>query len=692
MTQAFDQPVLNHKAIEESLIIHLDDLDNIVTTAVSGDYPPTGHAYVRDATNALPLAERLQPDNPYLQGINLLLRANSIIGAIEHTIQYKKAGDPDNIIYDESIARLNELLQTLAGKLLKDPDKKKNFNELEKDIFTDILPLLNRAGLSKGLATPKDYANLLDHYRGLASLLAPAKAYVTKLNHTVGGMTVQHIETAHPITKKTDVQKAQIASLKNTADNADVNFHTGNLMAFRQASAAFADLLAHDDTCLPAQARRNIGVTVKNGFVVHNEIIFPGNEHVEFWGMRTATMSYIGDGETDEARIVTYAQENLKQLREAAQSIAKRNDMQITMLLTDHFWNQQDQMIRVTKAAGESDNVPVSVLSTNWFGTFDPLDLHPKAVQLALHVDQGLPNISSEAANRATRMGKVGDFIVAIGANPKIPDMIMMVCCASGQDRTGTAMEVAVMKWIDQEYKTKSLTDVNYTTAPGEIEKMRALGGHNSMLATLVAPGSAGLKSDSTPDKYFSELTTRYTYRATADTNKNPLIDKKRVIGLLPPASGQGLINPAILKSHYEYNSNQIMSATSEREIKAALASWAEIAIAYQTGKEASAGTMAHIGRWMSKGTSPEEGIAIREMVLEAARALKENATSAENFSLTKILKDIRLCITELKNEVPDMKQRGTVFEELNVLVNQASQQLEAIKNNPQQESALRAK
>jgi hypothetical protein len=240
MAQAFNQSVMDHKAIEESLIIHLDDLDNIVTTIEAGDYPPTGHAYVRDATNALPLAERLPPDYSYLQGVNLLLRANSIIGAIEHTVRYKKESDPDNVIYDETLVQLNGLLKTLASKLLNDPDKKKNFGELEKEIFTDILPLLNRAGLSQGLATPKDYANLLDHYRGLASTLAPAKAYITKLNHTVGGMTVQHIETAHPITKKTDVQKAQIAGMKNTAENADTNFHSGNLMAFRQASAAFA--------------------------------------------------------------------------------------------------------------------------------------------------------------------------------------------------------------------------------------------------------------------------------------------------------------------------------------------------------------------------------------------------------------------------------------------------------------------
>jgi hypothetical protein len=682
LNQELNKPTFDYKTIEESLIIHLDDLDNIATRVENDPIKyPTGVAYVRDATNALPLTQRLPPDHPHLQSVNLLLRTLNIASSIEHVIKTKAAKDPQNILYDESIVKIHGLLTGLAEKLLKDPDQGKKFKDLEKDFFTELLPILNRVGLSNGLANPEDYTNLLDHYRSLASVMAPAKSQVTLLNHKVGDAIVQHIETAHPITKKTAIQKEQIARMALIGSTNEKNFHTENSLAFQEASAAFADKLAMDDRNLPAQARRYIAPTLKNGFVVHNEIIFPDNKKSEFWALRSGTLSYIGNGETDESCIL-YANENIQQLKTAAQEIAHKDDVHIATFVTDHFWNQQDQMVRITKAAAKLQNISASVLSTNWFGTFYPLDLHEKVVALAKATNQVLPDIRAEPRNRATRMGKVGDFINVIGANPAAPTSIVATSCASGQDRTSTGLEVAVTKWTEYEYLKRSINDANYRLGRGDVEKLRAVGCHNAMLATLTAPGSAGLKSDSIPDKYFSELTTKYFYRATSDTNKNPEIDYKKVITLLPPVTPKSGVSKTVLTQIQQYNSRIITQATSSPEIINAIAAWAEAAINYQTNKPTS--TLASVGRWLSKGTREEEGTAIREMVTEAARALTRSAKN--NTSLSKVLADINTCINEFKEEVPEEIKRGMVFEQLDLIATLARQQLSEIKSDDVQQ------
>jgi hypothetical protein len=667
-----------YNAIEQALRIHLDALDNIVTEYVQEPDAgadavyqyPTRCAYVRDATNAIPLDQRFPPDHKDLLAINAFMRGLNVVKAIAYTINKTESLQRQQAQAQQALQNTLQHYYEQVFNTAPDRETKKYFADLEATFHTELLKILTSLELTQGIAHPDDFIGLLEHYRNCASLLKPASSFVTKHKHTTALGDIVYIDSAHPITKKTPVQLEQIALMSTlTTAGTPTNFHSITARAIQQVSIVFAPLLMRDNTALGAQTRSTTAPTAKNAFVVHIQILFPDGTTTDMFALRSASLAYIGNGETN-ASCVNYAAENFKQLMAAAHEMTGRINMHLTLLLTNHFINKQSTMVAISRTAAEDNDVSLSVLPINLLGVSHPLEIAPEVQALANRIGVTLPSLTSDwmnLFNKRLRTENVASLIKMISTDP-LALAIPIITCASGQDRTGTIVEILTILWTVDE-----LTKQGITVSAAQVAEARAVGAHN---ATHTVPGSAGLKSDSIPG-YFSDLITKFYYRATAETNKHPKIDHAgvtKILGKTQPFTKEQLM------VNFDENCQKISQASDLNNMRDALSQWANAVLHYQNQKtdEGILGYIYGVFRYFGKGTTTEQGLQIRECIVQIAQAFANNK-NLDEASFSVLMGQIDVQIKDVTKEYTP-EQRGSVFADIEKIMALTTKKLQQIQ------------
>src|SRR5579883_234408 len=369
--------------LEENTFKAIDQLDGVVTTVEESKDYPTGVAYVRDARKALPLKDRLPPDDPKIESQNMFLRALGGARGIDHVLSTRaEKGDPIAI---KSREQIKNYLVALNGEIheamkpSKKNTKEKMLEKLKKahaKFNASLIGVLHENGLDKGLKVKKfsklrrnpleQYEKLLLHYRDLSKTIERAKSVVTIVYDAAHKAT--HTDIAHPVTVKTKKQKERIAVMKQVTDKPDKkgNFHTVQANAFQVANAAFADLIADDQRALPAQSRKNIAPTAKNAYLSCYRIEINGKTE-EFWYLRSGSMVYVGKGKFSDDVLKEDTHEIVEQLRLAAATVGK-TELNFNMLATNSSLEGQATMLRVSAKVFEEMKYDHVHAPTNWMG------------------------------------------------------------------------------------------------------------------------------------------------------------------------------------------------------------------------------------------------------------------------------------------------------------------------------------
>lgn len=655
------------------LIIVGNDILEGVTSHIEKDSSryPTGIAIVRDATETAS-APKLPPDHPLIEANNMLLRTLSTMRGIDWVLEQKK--NASNLLTEIQLA-LRKNLQIHVDQVLQfenavmnglPPDK--SIRELETSFNQVLKQTLIVAELNGGINSDEDYKKLLLHYRNLASTLDPAKSVITKQKYG----NIVHTEIAHPITQKTPEQLQQLQHM-HSAEIAGENFHSVQKHALRIANACFYERIIRDDTRLPAQTRKTIGPTLKNGYIVCSDFDLDRDFVIAtpLWTCRCATPVYVGKGADDDKR-TDFAIENLRQLqahvarhkhshKDTRELSSESIKLHLTVLLTHSPGESQNIMIRCAKKAKDklnsqqAETVFWSNVPTNAEGLIRALEISHRITELASEQGLDVPSCWTNITDKAERIRKAAQ-IITIAASSK--DEISLIICASGQDRTGTAQEATTEFWLQRELKMNGI-DMSLS----EIQHSRALGFHNAFIATLAAPGSPGMKLDSKPGDFFSEDDIPHFYRKSADTNKLPPLD------ILPSAAelqAQDKLDAAYQGALYQINFGD------PNDILKVIEAWREKAIAYQLSKDIpitglfsfikAAGQ--EVGRTASKGSKAIPRLKVNDLLMTLESCIQEH-------NLTQMYAEIG----QIKEQYP-AKARGTVINQLAELLYITQQRL----------------
>lgn len=544
----------NYRELEWLILLKSDSLEGVTSHIELSTKYPTGIALVREPIGTISDKQLLSTDHPLIESNNMLLRTLSTMRAIDWVLT--KTGKV--ALQDDLQQKLFHLIEEIKQFQLNIAQGKTPFNQIEsieKRFNLFLKHTLIDASLAEGLRTQHDFEMMLTHYRNLASSLDPAKSIVTIQQYG----NINHRESAHPITKKTAAQIKQLAVMSSLS-TASENFHSTQVSAMQIANYYFHELIAKDDRRLPAGSRSTIGPTVKNGYVIHNELYTPSSTITEFWATRGGTLAYIGAGESSEQRD-DFATANLQQLQEHIARVRHKKEvsagvqLHLVVLLTNCPIESQSTMITHSYHAKERMNarqrtVYWTNVALNDLGLIYPLEIS------SLIKDP--PSRCPDIGNKAKRLKKAAQIICTAAQYLAVTSYIS---CASGQDRTGTACEAATQQWLETNLHSYGIT-------LNEIQQARALACHNAILAGLATPGSPGMKIQSITSKAFPRYMSDRFYRHSADTgadtnNATPLADDEDV-----------------LTQTYE----EVIAAShgTLEDMICALTTWAEIALTYQ--------------------------------------------------------------------------------------------------------------
>lgn len=457
--------------------------------------------WVRDATQAISLKDRIPHDHPALEANQALLRCLSRLKPIDYAIGNKKELDAHTMqsIRNNIKRRYADFAQNILllaeNNDITEEKKRKQTMELEQSFNTFLVECLHQANLTWGCETEAEAEKLLFHYRNLSSVLEPSRTLITLTYDKVARIFQR--ETQYPVTRKTALQKAEMARLKEVVVyplKTEKNSHTSLPPAMQEANSIFADLIARDDRALPAQTRKTHLVGSKNAFVVKNELIpvqvLPEDTsslHAQpenvLWLGRMGSPVFVGKGEKETAR-QTHTRENLEQMRITAQEKMGRKSLKLhltTLNTVTPLENQATIVSHLYQATRENQTTEddISYAPTNPDGTFRRLDV-------SRHLPQDRVGEISPL-QKATRLASVSHIMLA-ARNQK--DTFSLVNCASGQDRTGTAVEKTTQDWMKQRYQA-------FGKDTGNIDHMRAEGGNAAEITTHHVHGSPGMKIES---------------------------------------------------------------------------------------------------------------------------------------------------------------------------------------------------
>jgi hypothetical protein len=733
---------LNYSKLETTILIYLDHLDGVKTsleTDKSKSKYPTGVGYVRDCTAAKKLEDRLSPDDPIIIGNNLLLRALGAARGIDHVL-IRKYDTEHYDAYQNARMKLQLYVRDLIFEVAANSKDMDNeiLNAMHRNFNLKLSELLHETNLNNDLETPQQHAKLIGHYRDLSSVLDPAKTMVTIRQEKIDDIDITFTETSYPITVKTAEQKKQLAVMTNIKfvptnnglthseeEHEDINseeeheqamlaeekksapeteeategrnYHAAKPVAFQIVDEAFVGLIQKDDRRLPAQTRYTIAPTVKNGYVVHNEIevkkagvLTLGKS--DNWSLRAATMGYIGAGETHSGA-VAYAKENIQQLMQAAKRYIpeKINKFNYAMLLTDTSWGKQDKMIKITRdaikaLADEKHAIQYSYLPTNILGTPQSISYSDFVIESAKKQSVTPPSTSSDLIDKKARIEKVGQVVNILNNSGEV---INISACASGQDRTGSVQEVAAILWESQEIEkhlkkhhaaTSDKPFAALASLQQRIMMSRAAGLNNAILGTLSTPGSTGMKTDSRPDNYFPEIINKYFYRKTAKTNKAPPIDKAQVEKLYIPN-----ITKVELQQTYGTSLKTITESNDPKIVLNALTKWAETALRYQQLKEPKglrdkiSDTIAKSVRFGLFGDSEKEKArSMRNIATEMVAFLRDQKVLTKPGDIYQMISSLNKWRDDHNEKYPKNVKPGTVIRHLFELSHAAAIQLGA--------------
>ncbi|KTD65132.1 hypothetical protein [Legionella shakespearei] len=495
--------------------------------------------WVRNATRAVPLAERMSHEAPVIEANNALMRCLARLRPIDYAIG-KKHHENNPALEAEVRDKLKAQFAETATLILHTAQSGKSdeqileeIKKLEKKFNTALIQGLHDANLSAGCESVEDAEKLLFHYRNLSSLLDPARTMVT-LTYDEEAKVLQR-ETQYPVTKKSERQKLECDALRMLQPHPfkeEKNGHNVRNLASQQADSLFADLMVQDDRALPAQARKTHLTGTKNAFIVKNELIpveslpdearltdYQASTDNTLWLARTGVPVYVGSGE-DKESIQLHTTENLQQIRRAAQERMGRAELYLHVTCLNTYTpleNQKsmiDHLYEATRGQ-ESGGDEISYVPTNHDGTFRAMDVAPHLV-----FAEGSEPSYSLPLQKADRLAQVTKVVLAAAQDEAT---VSIVQCASGQDRTGTAVEKATQVWMQSRYAALGRNAAN-------IETMRALGGNAAEIATHLVPGSPGMKKESMANNFFgdesafSKTASEQFYLSSAETNKkNPV-------------------------------------------------------------------------------------------------------------------------------------------------------------------------
>ncbi|GGI80375.1 hypothetical protein [Legionella impletisoli] len=490
--------------------------------------------WVRDATESIPLSQRISHTAPVIEANNTLLRCLSRLRPIDYVLSQKYSGDKPGLRKDikNQFAQLVQDILTEVNLDKSEHAKQRKFKKLEKEFDTFLIRKLHEANLTEGCETEKDCKKLLSHYRILSSLLIPARPLIT-LTYDAQNKVFQR-ETQYPVTEKTEKQKKALQTafdLNPYPVDTDKTAQTVQALATQKANAFFAELMTQDDRALPAQSRKIHLVGARNAFIVKNELFFGvERDHLEdaqqleafkedtLWMARTGVPVYVGKGETAE-RIQEHTRENLKQIRQAAlkrmPETPEALKLHLTTLNTNMRHENQHIMIphlyQATRDNPENED-DLSYIPVNLLGTFSWLDLAPS---LAFESDEHRPTGIAPLAKATRAQSAVEVMLKACDS----PNTLNVVHCASGQDRTGTVVEKTTQIWMAKRYQEQEPA-----LDPNSIQSMRAEGGNAAEIASHHISGSPGMKTVSKSGDTFTDEASAQFYRKSADLNlSNPV-------------------------------------------------------------------------------------------------------------------------------------------------------------------------
>lgn len=538
----FQDPELSYEAMSD-LLRETNDAQFGIVSTLNKD-----NEWVRDATRSIPLANRMPHDAPIIEANNVLLRCLSRLRPIDYALRKKLGSDAERTT-QELKSKFGVISQNILeigqDNALSDKDKLQKIKELEREFNVFLVEKLHEADLTAGCNNEADAEKLLFHYRNLSSLLTPARTMITLTYDEPAGIFQR--ETQYPVTEKTEAQKKALKELETVTPypfKDEKNSHTSHKPAMQEADSLFAELIASNNTALSAQARKTHLVGAKNAFVVKNEIIelaalgkpadmdaLQATKDNTLWLARMGSPVFVGKG-ADTETLDLHTRENLDQVRFTAQRkmAAGKLNLHVTSLNTDSpLENQHTIVTGVTNATrGRKAGDNVSYIPVNPDGTFRLMDVAP-----GLQFKEGTSRPTGTAPlMKATRLESVATVMLA-AANTE--DTLSIVHCASGQDRTGTAVEKATQNWMEQRYKSLG-------KEPGGIEDMRACGGNAAEITTHHIQGSPGMKLESKANNLFglgkdtfSPEANKQFYLKSASTNKKNEVNKDQVGFLKEP-------------------------------------------------------------------------------------------------------------------------------------------------------------
>ncbi|MDF1678324.1 MAG: hypothetical protein P1U32_06475 [Legionellaceae bacterium] len=526
--------------------------------------------WVRDATQALALDDSSRPrhDDIEIETNNMLMRCLSRLRAIDYAVS-----QTENPVLDmshpteEGRSRRTVIRDTLRIVLIElqqgaitSEMTTERLHELETTFNTRLIEQLHEANLTEGCFDAQSAEELLFYYRALSSVLDPAMPLITLTYDAESGMLNR--ESQYPVTVKTQAQKDAISTLKKVeAHPKEASAHTAHSLAKQRADACFADSLADDTRMLSAQARKTHLVGVKNAFIVNSETEFNVHKFEEadgqhfrerpleglgdptpLWLARTASPVFVGRGEGAAARNLQ-TRENLQQIYETGyaytvdnEEVLSRHGIHLTVLNTDSKHEKQDVIL--SSLRDEISNNPdspheMSNVPTNDLGTV-PLPSYWVRLNLkirdAFHARKSREHFGWTLGQKANRLKIAVDAMFAAAQS----GYLSVVNCASGQDRTGTVVEKTLQEEILEKWRVW-FESVNKRAPNREevevqrerIQAMRARGFNAAIIATHMAPGSPGMKSNSKANnlsvdgkRTFGPRAEKEFYLSSANTNK----------------------------------------------------------------------------------------------------------------------------------------------------------------------------
>lgn len=487
--------------------------------------------WTRDASEALDIDKRLPRDDVRFQTIHMLCRCLTRLASVYYLVETKLQDTPDlsQKLLTKLEAQAVELVSQHRYLLSSDPidtltKPASFFHEAEQDFNKHLVEVLRQADLLTGIHTQKQAEKLLFHCKNLYAVLRPARTVVTvTMAPRDGGRPPVYLKTTNtPITQKTPEQHEALKALQivGSTKGADgKTLHRSMPIAMQEISALFIPLLANDKTMLPAQARKFIAHTVKNAWRVEetlskqNPLTTPDVIPCKNTEGQACTLTYLRSGSpaptatVPEQELLDSTRENLRQIQNpGAREGGAMPRLCVFNLMTRIDYQYQKQVIDVERwFAGDADvefksdsavlgNLGLVVAPTAFHGKAHA-PIVSQSAQIMFGLDPvSLPNMTMESAIK---------MVSEYASSVLHKDGKLLIHCASGQDRTHTAILRLLGDWfgpyLRQQFASTALGAGTRAQSGYENAFVRLfiLGNVGPFLNSIMVPGAPGLKSDS---------------------------------------------------------------------------------------------------------------------------------------------------------------------------------------------------